>query len=210
VTEHREFYRRRLPHWQPPGATLFVTFRLAHSLPGAVIADLYAERQRREAALSHISDLQERQRQAERDERRTFGRWDAALDAANSGPRWLSNSQVAGVVSDALHYRDEREYDLLAFCIMPNHMHLVCTPLTQEDGTYRALNRILQSLKRHTARQANRILKRHGSFWQAESYDRFARDENELERIIWYVIDNPVRAGLVSSWESWPWTYAKM
>ena len=79
----------------------------------------------------------------------------------------------------------------------PNQVHLVCTPLAQDDGTFRPLNRILQSLKRQ------------GAFCQAESYGRFARDENELERIVWYVIDNPVKTGLVSAWESWPWTYSK-
>jgi putative transposase len=209
MTKRRVFYRRHLPHWQPNGATLFVTFRLANSLPRAVIAELRAESERRDAALSRISDSEERRRQAYLDERRAFGQWDKVLDAAGSGPRWLSDSQVAGVVNEALHYRDGREYDLLAFCIMPNHVHLVCTPLIREDGTYCALNRILQSLKRHTARQANRILNRHGSFWQAESYDHFVRDENELERIVWYVIHNPVKAGLMSAWEAWPWTFAK-
>lgn len=158
MAEHRVFYCRRLPHWQPAGATLFVTFRLANSLPRAVIAELRAEGERRDAALSRISDLEERRRQAYLDERRAFGQWDKVLDAASSGPRWLSDFQVASVVSEALHYRDERAYDLLAFCIMPNHVHLVCTPLRREDGTYRALSRILQSLKRHTARQANRVL----------------------------------------------------
>lgn len=209
MAEHRVFYRRRLPHWQPDGATLFVTFRLANSLPRAVIADLRAESERQDAALSRIDDSEERHRQAYLNERRAFGQWDKVLDAASRGPLWLSNSEVASVVCEALHYRDRREYDLLAFCIMPNHVHLVCTPLTQEDGTYRALTRIFQSLKRHTARKANRILERCGSFWQAESYDHFVRDENELERIVWYVIHNPVKAGLVSAWESWPWTFAK-
>lgn len=209
MAEHRVFYRRHLPHWQPDGATLFVTFRLADSLSRAVVAELWAEGERRDAALSRISDLEERCRWAYLNERRAFGQWDKALDAASGGPRWLSDSQVTGVVNEALHYRDGREYDLLAFCIMPNHVHLVCTPLMREDGTYHALSRILQSLKRHTARQANRILKRQGSFWQAESYDHFVRDENELDRIVRYVIRNPVKAGLVSDWESWPWTFAK-
>lgn len=210
MTEHRVFYRRRLPHWQPDGATLFVTFRLADSLPRAIVAELRAEGERRDAALLHIGDSEERRRQAYLDERRAFRRWDKALDAVSSGPRWLSNFQVAGVVNEALHYRDGREYDLWAFCIMPNHVHLVCAPLMREDGVYRALNHILQSLKRHTARQANRILKRQGSFWQAESYDHFVRDENELGRIVQYVIHNPVKACLVSAWESWPWTFAKV
>ena len=90
---------------------------------------------------------------------------------------------------------------------MPNHVHLVCTPLPREDGTYQPLHRVLQSLKRHTARQANRILGRQGPFWQAESYDHVVRDEAELVRIVEYLINNPVKAGLIADGLSWPWTH---
>jgi putative transposase len=132
------------------------------------------------------------------------------LDISSSGPRWLADPRIAAVVVEALHHRSERVYDLLAFCVMPNHVHLVCTPLQREDGTYHALHRILQSLKRHTARQANKTLKRQGAFWQAESYDHIVRDTDELARIVQYVINNPVKAGLASDWEAWPWTYMKV
>ncbi len=210
MTNHRIFYRRHLPHWQPAGATLFITFRLAGSLPRTVIAALQEKREQEERALSHISDAQECQKQTYLDARRAFGRWDAALDISDSGPRWLTDPQVAAVVVEALHYRHGQVYDLLAFCVMPNHVHLVCTPLQDEDGKYHALHRILQSLKRHTARQANKILKRQGAFWQAESYDHVVRDTDELARIVQYVINNPVKAGLAPDWEAWPWTYVKV
>lgn len=209
MTDHRVFYRRHLPHWQPAGATLFITFRLAGSLPRAVIAALQEKCEQEERALSHINDAQERQKQAYLDTRRAFGRWDAALDASDSGPRWLADPRVAAVVVEALHYRHGQVYDLLVSCVMPNHVHLACIPLQREDGTYYALHRILQSLKRHTARQANKILERQGTFWQAESYDHVVRDADELARIVQYVINNPVKAGLVSDWEAWPWTYVK-
>lgn len=207
MTEHREFYRRHLPHWQPDGAMLFITFRLAGSLPRAVIAALEEQCEREEEALRDIQDVQERRKRAYLNTRRAFGRWDTALDRATTGPQWLANSQIAAIVVEALHYRHERVYDLVAFCVMPNHVHLVCTPLQCEDGTYHALRRILQSLKRYTARESNKILQRRGAFWQSESYDRVIRDEAELERIIQYVLDNPVKAGLVPNWKAWPWTY---
>jgi len=209
MTDRRVFYRRHLPHWQPAGATQFVTFRLAGSLPSAVIAALQRECEQEEDALSRISDAEERQKQAYLNAQRAFGRWDAALDTSDSGPHWLAHPQIAAVVVEALHYRHGRVYDLLTSCIMPNHVHLVCTPLLREDGTYHALYRILQSLKRHTARQANKILERQGAFWQAESYDHVVRDADELVRIVQYVINNPVKASLVSNWEDWPWTYMK-
>lgn len=165
MCKHRVFYRRSLPHWQPPGATLFITSRLAGSLPRAVIEELQAEQERQEFALSRIADIEERRRQASLNARQAFGRWDLALDRASRGPHWLQQPPIAAVVVEALHYRDGRMYDLLAFCIMPNQVHLLCTPLTREDGTYHPLPRILQSLKRHIARQANVILGRQGPFW---------------------------------------------
>jgi REP element-mobilizing transposase RayT len=209
VSDYRIFYRRRLPHWQPAGATFFVTFRLAHSLPRSVVEKLIAERDHRERSLSRIADAQERRHQAYMDARRAFGRWDRALDSASQGPHWLKQPAVADIVAEALYHRDQRVYDLWAYCIMPNHVHLVCTPLAREDGTYWSLLRILQSLKGYTGHRANEILGRSGTFWQRESYDHVVRDEDELTRIVDYVKNNPPSAQLVSRWEDWPWTYIK-
>jgi putative transposase len=207
MSQHRTYYRRFLPHYQPPGATLFVTFRLAGSLPQAVLEELQAQRDRRAHKLSHIEDPAERKTKAYLEERRAFRRWDTALDRAKTGPRWLSEPEIATLTAEALHFRDNRAYDLLAFCVMPNHVHLVCTPLQREDGTYDALHAILQSLKTYAARRANGILARRGAFWQPENYDHVVRDNAELTRILAYVIQNPVKAGLVPAWDSWPWTY---
>jgi REP element-mobilizing transposase RayT len=67
----------------------------------------------------------------------------------------------------------------------------------------------MQSLKRHTARQANMILGRKGAFWQDESYDRVIRDHEEYIRTANYVLENPVKADLVAQRDEWPWTYCK-
>ncbi len=67
----------------------------------------------------------------------------------------------------------------------------------------------MHMLKGYSAHEANGVLKRQGKFWQAESYDHFVRDGAELERIIYYVVNNPVKAGLVDDWDQWPWTYWK-
>ncbi len=90
---------------------------------------------------------------------------------------------------------------------MPNHIHLVLTPRAAEDGTPIALQRIMYTLKRQTAIGANRHLDRNGTFWQYESYDHYIRDRAEYERVVAYVLDNPVKAGLCDSWEAWPWSY---
>ncbi|MCB9009619.1 MAG: transposase, partial [Ardenticatenaceae bacterium] len=90
-----------------------------------------------------------------------------------------------------------------------NHTHLVFQPLEKEPGVYYALSSILHSLKRYTAVSANKILGRQGQFWQHESYDHIVRDEAELQRIRQYVLNNPVKAGLVDSPDGWPWAYSR-
>ncbi|HCA80801.1 MAG TPA: hypothetical protein DEP53_13820 [Bacteroidetes bacterium] len=68
----------------------------------------------------------------------------------------------------------------------------------------------MQSLKRHTAREANKILGRRGAFWQDESYDHVIRNSEELERIVLYVLHNPVKAGFVKNWRDWKWSYSRL
>ena len=65
----------------------------------------------------------------------------------------------------------------------------------------------MQSLKGYTARKANQLLGRSGAFWHHESYDHCVRNSNEWRRIVNYVLNNPVKAGLVDEWEKWRWSY---
>jgi REP element-mobilizing transposase RayT len=210
----REFYRRHLPHWQPKEAVFFVTFRLKGSIPQVVIEALQAQREQEKQRLVNLP-VEQRQQQDDLDERRSFGRWDAALDRAEAGPRWLAQPVIAAIVKEALHYRDGRVYNLFAYCIMSNHAHVVFGKSSCKSEWHSdlqddlPLSKIMQSLKRHTARQANLTLGRQGAFWQDESYDRVIRNTGEFERIVNYVLENPVKAGLVSDWQAWPWSYYK-
>ena len=72
-----------------------------------------------------------------------------------------------------------------------------------------ALSNILRKLKWNTALRANRALGRSGAFWHAESYDHVVRNGAELYRTIWYVLNNPVNAGLCKHWRDWDWTYVR-
>ena len=202
------FYRRHLPHYQPPGATLFVTFRLHGSIPRQVIAHLQEMAESLERRLARLPP-EERIRRLHDAQKQMFARWDACLDQASTGPRWLQKEAIAQVVADALHHLNGKKYDLLAYCIMPNHVHVVFKPLptSPQSDEYYPLADIMQSIKGFTARQSNRLLKRRGPFWQSESYDHVVRDEEELNRIVEYVLFNPVRAGLVESLEAWKWSY---
>jgi REP element-mobilizing transposase RayT len=207
--DYRTDYRRNLPHYQPRGAILFVTFRLAGSVPIAVLQQLKAEAEAREERIRLGGDGPEQQRLLYEERKRQFGRWDDVLDAAREGPHWLGEPRIATIVYEALRYRDGRVYDLDVFCIMPTHVHAIFAPLPREDGTYHPLQTILHSLKRHTARHANDALGRNGAFWQHESYDHVVRNPDEWGRIVNYVLHNPVKAGLAETWEAWPWTYAR-
>ena len=109
---------------------------------------------------------------------------------------------------------------------MANHVHVVFTPLAMQpsdiaqtdslrannsdaEPNYHALSFIMQSLKGYTAWKANRLLGRSGKFWHHESYDHVVRDPIELQRIVTYVLNNPVKAGLVDKCEKWQWSYYK-
>jgi REP element-mobilizing transposase RayT len=220
------YYRRHLPHYQPIGATYFVTFRLAGSVPAKVY-----ERQRREK-----EELRKRLQAAKTQSQRLsvlqqhfkeyFYSFDIVLNRAAGGPRWLCKPEIAGIVEESIRFRDGTKYDLYSHCIMPNHVHMVFKLLgegregpIESDGNDSAdtdwsrslhpVTDILASLKKHSALEANRILGRRGAFWKGESYDHVVRDSEELERIIRYVLLNPVKAGLVKSWRDWKWSYCK-
>ncbi len=120
------------------------------------------------------------------------------------GINWLSNREVAVTVKDALHFFDDKKYKLVCYCIMSNHIHLVFYKLTGP------LSKVMHSLKGFTANEANKILDRTGKiFWQDESFDRYIRNRGELQKIINYCLNNPVKAGLKRDWKEWPHTYLK-
>jgi REP element-mobilizing transposase RayT len=189
-----------LPHIQVAGSTYFVTFRLKDSLPKEALDKLAEESEQNKKLPPDEMDLAQR---------RWFGKFDDYLDRVMCGKAYLKNEQVADLVAEAIRYRDGNVYALEAFTIMHNHGHVVCTPLAKENGEFNSLTEIFHSLKRHTARKANDILGRSGAFWQDESYDRIVRDQAELKRIVNYVLNNPVKAGLVNHWKDWKWSYSR-
>jgi len=205
-----KFRRRRLPHWDQPGATYFITACLAGSIPAEGLLDLAEYR----------DDLSKRKRPADISEadwkiqcwKKVFARWDGWLDEHPS-VRHLADPELATVVTDSFYHFAGQRFDLLAYVIMPSHLHWVFTPRQEwveslsDDRSPR--ERIMYSLKRFTATECNRQLQQTGSsFWQDESHDHCVADEDELERIIYYVKQNPVKAGLVTAPELWPFSSA--
>ena len=130
--------------------------------------------------------------------------FDRTLDSGCIGPMWMKNAAVAELVSDALLYAERQRglYRMLAFVVMSNHVHLLIE-------TEQPLERITKFLKGNTARCANLYLGRTGqTFWQDESFDHWVRDSAQSDRIIRYIENNPVTAGLVRDLEDWPWSSA--
>ena len=129
---------------------------------------------------------------------------DRLLDTASEGPLYLRRPDIAGMVVEAIRYQDYNlgHYLLHGYVVMANHAHLLATPRAP-------VSRLMQSLKRFTAREGNRLLGQTGRpFWQDESYDRLVRDEAEYERILRYIEMNPVNAGFVAAPEDFPWSSA--
>lgn len=187
--------RGYLPHVKREGASYFVTFRLADSLPREVLIRFEAERAK--ALRENGGTTKERCAEANRDLRRKVERY---LDEG-AGACHLRREDVAALVVSALRYGQGKQYLLDEWVVMPNHVHLVIWPMPNVT-----LSEILRSRKRHIARQANLVIGRTGAaFWQAESYDHWIRDEEEKARIRRYVRMNPVKAGLCKTPEEWRW-----
>ena len=171
-----------MPHFDAPGLTQFVTFRLDDALP--------ATRRAEWEALLRIEDDRERRQQLE-----------AYLDRG-FGECWLRRPEVARLVGDALRFVDGKRYRLEAWVVMPNHVHVLV------EVWQAPLSQLLHSWKRHTSSEANRLLGRRGRFWEREYWDTLIGDEAHLARARRYVENNPVRAKLVRDSADWPWSSA--
>ena len=173
-------HRRRLPHLYPEGAALFLTWHLHNSVPASL-----------RPLPGPLTSGQ------------AFVWLDRRLDTAREGPMYLRQPEIARVVVGSIYKGAELgHYDLGAYVIVANHVHLLIRPRIRPD-------RLLKSLKGATAREANRLLGRTGEpFWQKESYDHCVRNRAEWEKIWAYIENNPVKAGLVQRPGDYPWSGA--
>ncbi len=173
--------RGYLPHRDEPGLVQFVTFRLADAFPAALRTEW--------ASLLEIEDDHTRARQLE-----------GYLDRGR-GESHLRRPEVAKVVSQALWFFHGTRYDLEAWVVMPNHVHVLFTQ-------YAPLGRVVGGWKSYTARQANRLRHRTGQFWAVDYWDTYMRDDAHTTRTRRYIENNPVKAHLVREPAQWPWSSA--
>ncbi|AFH48909.1 Hypothetical protein IALB_1198 [Ignavibacterium album JCM 16511] len=184
---NQHFHRRNLPHLYFSDGIYFITSRLKNSIPLEKLEQLKNES-------LNIDDEKQK---------RLFKKYDALIDSGEYGEKYLNNVKCAEIVKSTLHYPDGKDYKLICYCIMPNHFHFVIGLLPKNKG----ISKIMQSIKRISARDCNKVLNRSGAFWQDESFDRWVRDDKELYFVIRYVLLNPMSAGLVDNWYDWEHTY---
>ena len=175
--------RGYLPHCDKPGLVQLVTLRLMDSLPAS-----------RRGEWEHLLKIE-----ASRERRKEL---ESYLDRG-VGQCWLRDPRVAGVVEEAMRFHHGKRHELLAWCVMPNHVHVLVHVWDWP------LAKMLQNWKSITAVKANRILGRSGAFWQREYWDTFMRSEEQEKTAIRYTEGNPVKARLCRASEDWPFSTAR-
>ena len=188
-------HTRNLPHWRQEGATYFVTFRQIDSIPVAVWEQMKREaeawNQRIEAAIQqHGARPFSLACEWEAFQRSQWIQAERTADECH-GSCVFRDAVVRQIMSDALTFFEGQRHFMHAFVVMPNHVHLLVTPMSGWS-----LDKITQSWKGCTAREINGDLGRPGALWQQESFDRIGRNPAHFERIVRYIDNNPAKARL--------------
>ena len=181
------YSRGYLPHFDRPNLIQGITFRLADALPDSVIDKWNYELQCLDDSVREI-ELRKR--------------IDKYLDAGH-GDCILCHPQVAAIVENSLLHFDQQRYALIAWCVMPNHVHAMIEPWERWP-----LAGVIHAWKSFTAHEINKLLKRSGAVWQREYHDRFIRDADHFANARRYIEDNPVKATLVANASQWRWSSA--
>ena len=181
--------RGYFPHFDGESVTQHVSFHLADSMPQTVL-DMWREE------LKHL------EKTGADTEFRT--RIQNYLDAGH-GNCWLRDDRLAEVVQNALLHCDDEQYKLHAWCVMPNHVHALFTPLPGYE-----MSRIVGDWKSVTAHRCCKLLGQSGRFWHKEFFDRYIRNQRHYQNALTYIENNPVKAGLCTRPEDWPWSSARL
>jgi len=179
------------PHFDGECVTQHVCFGLFDSLPRRLLEQWRIE----------LDALQYQKRYDKHAEFRR--RVDQFLDTGH-GSCFLRDERLAKIVENALLYFAGRRYALHAWCVMPNHVHILFTPIEGVE-----MSMIVRSWKSFTAHECNKILQRTGRFWQREPFDRYIRNGTHFRRTLTYIENNPVKAGLCGKAEDWQWSSAR-
>ncbi len=177
-----------LPHFERAGLIQAITFRLADALP-EIVLKRWAE---------GLAPLSENEFRTERELR--IAAW---LDAGH-GACHLKNPAFAKIVEDALLHFDGERYRLLAWRVMPNHVHVLVKIFPAHP-----FFEIVQSWKKFTALKINEALGATGAFWMRDNHDRYIRNVRHLLWAIRYIEENPVKAKFCAKPQDWRWSSAR-
>ena len=167
-----------LPHFDSPENIQHVVFRTLGSIPAAIFAEFHDDPALRRSQV------------------------DAFLDKSASG-HLLAVPAHAAIVEDCLLHFDRQRYNLLGWCVMPNHVHVLVEQLIGHN-----LGQCVRSWKQFSTLAINRLTGRSGPVWTPDYFDRFMRNKDHFAQTLGYVENNPVKAGLVAEAKAWPFSSA--
>jgi len=196
---YKLFHRGNLPHIFPEDTPIFITYNLTLNSPDKLKQLLNNKKK------TYYTNNKLTYDQVYKFEFLLFDLYDQYLSRKVS-PRWLMQPDLADIVFDSLIFGNTKFYKLHCFCIMPNHVHVLLT-LKKKDNVSHSLPYIMQNHKRFTARKCNQILDRTSQFWHREYFDHYCRSEEEYNSIVWYILNNPVKAKLIENWQEWKYTW---
>lgn len=211
IEESIEYYRQ-LPHFQHIGACFFITFRLYDTLPELEFIQLNKEKQEMIAAITAQKLEKDAEEKAlQKANINYLAKFNHALDITTEGKHYLKNPELAQIVLNKLKEYDEKYYYLDAYSIMSNHVHILIDFSAQipqnkaefNEDNYVQLSKVMQLIKGGSSRLINQKLSQTGTFWQAENFDTYIRNEKHRETVIKYILNNPIKIGLVTHWEDY-------
>jgi len=124
--------------------------------------------------------------------------------------RWFLPEHVRSTVLESCLHHNGTKFDLRVAVVMPDHVHMIFTPLVNSEALeVYSLAEIMDAIKGASAHKINKVLRRKGRVWQPESFDHVLHSSESIDAKIIYLLDNPVRAGLVTQRTSYPWLWQK-
>jgi REP element-mobilizing transposase RayT len=189
------FWASRLPHWEVEDGRYFITMHVAGAIPQAGKDQIRAAAERLRETTSRSPDWIKLLR-------RVFAGMERWLDRARHNP-WIQQQDVAELIAEAIETRQQRgNWNMFSFALMPNHVHLFGEIPNGE------MKSALEGFKRWTGHKAMQLLDpKPERFWQREWFDHWSRSDEQDDRILAYIRNNPIKAGLATQYLSWPYYY---
>jgi len=200
-----EKHRRFLPHHQETGQIISLTLRLEGTLPHHIIALI----QEMKSVMADKGDqlTDSLQLQLYEHYHQLLAMYDDQLGKHKPAGIDLSKPDFARVVTTAFHFYADSLYQLYAYCVMPNHIHLLIRPLPQKSGQYAKTSDIVRRIKGYTGFKLNELNNSTTTVWHPDYFDRFVRNAKDLYNLVQYILNNPHKAGLVTEQNAWPYSY---